>query len=185
MTAEMRSILEQIKRDTGESMISQCVYFSPTAITHVKRILETGGTILADTDLLASGIDTQLLGSHGASVKCFIDDPQVLALAEHRRITRAEIAVDYGLTLEGLKLFVIGSAPSSVNRILLRRAHEPLTDVCVLAAPTGFASVVQLKERLVESDLASIVVRGKKGGIPITVAIINAILREINGIGKA
>ena len=54
-----------------------------------------------------------------------------------------------------------------------------MSDVCVLAASTGFASVVQLKERLMDSDLMSIVVRGKKGGIPATVSIMNAILREI------
>ena len=30
-----------------------------------------------------------------------------------------------------------------------------------------------------DSDLTSIVVRGKKGGIPATISIVNAILREI------
>ena len=54
-----------------------------------------------------------------------------------------------------------------------------MSDVCVLAAPTGFASVVQLKERLMDSDLTSIVIRGKKGGVPATVSLMNAILREI------
>ena len=49
----------------------------------------------------------------------------------------------------------------------------------MLAAPTGFASVVQMKERLMDSDLTSIVVRGKKGGVPATVTLMNAILREI------
>lgn len=51
----------------------------------------------------------------------------------------------------------------------------------MLAAPSGFASAVQLKERLLDSDLASIIARGKKGGIPATVTLVNAILREING----
>jgi exodeoxyribonuclease V alpha subunit len=50
---------------------------------------------------------------------------------------------------------------------------------CVLAAPTGFASVVQMKERLMDSDLTSIIVRGKKGGVQATAALVNAILREI------
>ena len=74
---------------------------------------------------------------------------------------------------------VVGSAPAAINRMIIRRQHEPMSDVCVLAAPTGFASVVQLKERLLDSDLTSIIVRGKKGGIPATVAIVNAILQEI------
>ena len=120
-----------------------------------------------------------LLGNKGAKVVCFIDDPQVMAWAEQRRITRAEIAVDYGLAVNGPKLMVVGSAPAAINRMIRRRQSEPMSDVCVLAASTGFASVVQLKERLIDSDLTSIVVRGKKGGIPVTITILNAILREI------
>lgn len=179
MTQEMASILAQIERETNDPSLSQSIYFSPTAITHIKRLIEMGGTIVTDTTLVESGIDVNLLGNKGAKVACFIDDPQVMSLAEQRRITRAEIAVDYGLALTGPKLMVVGSAPAAINRMIRRRQHEPMSDVCVLAASTGFASVVQLKEKLMDSDLTSIVVRGKKGGIPLTITMINCILREI------
>lgn len=180
MTQEMAAILAEIERDTNDTTLSQSIYFSPTAITHIKRLIEMGGTIITDTTLVGNGIDSSLLGSKGAKVACFIDDPQVISLAEQRRITRAEIAVDYGLAIPGPKLMVVGSAPAAINRMIRRRQHEPMSDVCVLAASTGFASVVQLKEKLIDSDLTSIVVRGKKGGIPVTITILNAILREVS-----
>ena len=132
-----------------------------------------------DTTLVAGDIDASLLGENGAKIICFIDDPQVVQLAEQRRVTRAEVAVDMGLAVEGPKLMVVGSAPAALNRMIYRRQHEPMSDVCVLAAPTGFASVIQLKERLMDSDLNSIIIRGKKGGIPATTTLMNAILREI------
>jgi len=179
MTQEMSSILAEIERETNDSSLSQSIYFSPTALTHIKRLIDMGGTIITDTTLVENGIDSSLLGSKGAKIACFIDDPQVISLAEQHRITRAEVAVDYGLAISGPKLMVVGSAPAAINRMIRRRQHEPMSDVCVLAASTGFASVVQLKERLIDSDLTSIVVRGKKGGIPVTITIINAILREI------
>ena len=179
MTQEMASILAEIERETDDPTLSQSIYFSPTAITHIKRLIEMGGTIITDTTLVESGIEPALLGTHGATIACFIDDPQVISLATQRRITRAEIAVDYGLALNGPKLMVVGSAPAAINRMIHRRQREPMSDVCVLAASTGFASVVQLKERLIDSDLTSIVVRGKKGGVPVTITILNAILREI------
>lgn len=184
MTQEMASILAEIERETNDSTLSQSIYFSPTAITHIKRLIEMGGTIITDTTLVGNGIDAGLLGNKGAKVACFIDEPQVITLAEQRRITRAEIAVDYGLAIPGPKLMVVGSAPAAINRMIRRRQHEPMSDVCVLAASTGFASVVQLKEKLIDSDLTSIVVRGKKGGIPITITILNAILREISKNAK-
>lgn len=179
MTQEMASILTEIERETNDSLLSQSIYFSPTALTHIKRLIDMGGTIITDTTLVQNGIDSALMGSKGAKVACFIDEPQVITLAEQRRITRAEIAVDYGLAIPGPKLMVVGSAPAAINRMIRRRQHEPMSDVCVLAASTGFASVVQLKEKLIDSDLMSIVVRGKKGGIPVTITILNAILREI------
>lgn len=178
MTPEMEGILRAVETETHDPSLSKNVYFGPTALTHVKRLLETGGTIITDTTLIANDIDAGLLGDKGATIQCFIDDPQVVSLAVQRRVTRAEVAVDVGLALPGPKLMVVGSAPAAINRILNRRQHEPMSDVCVLAAPSGFASVLQLKERLVESDLTSIVVRGKKGGVPVTVALLNAILRE-------
>ena len=179
MTQEMASILAEIERETNDASLSQSIYFSPTALTHIKRLIEMGGTIITDTTLVQNGIDASLMGNKGAKVACFIDEPQVISLAEQRRITRAEIAVDYGLAMPGPKLMVVGSAPAAINRMIRRRQHEPMSDVCVLAASTGFASVVQLKEKLIDSDLTSIVVRGKKGGIPVTITILNAILREI------
>lgn len=179
MNQEMNSILSEVERETNDYSLMQSIYFGPTALTHIKRLIEMGGSIITDTTLVANDIDTSLLGHNGAKVLCFIDDPQVVQLAEQRRVTRAEVAVDYGLAVPGPKLMVVGSAPAAINRMIIRRQHEPMSDVCVLAASAGFASAVQIKERLMDSDLTSIVVRGKKGGIPATISIVNAILREI------
>ena len=174
------NILRAVEAELKDPSLAQSIYFGPTALTHIKRVLETGGTLIADTTLVASNIDASLLGNAGAKLVSFIDDPQVVALAELRHVTRAEVAVDCGLAVEGPKLMVVGSAPAAINRMINRRQHEPMSDVCVLAAPTGFASVIQLKERLIDSDLNAIVVRGKKGGISTTAALLNAILREIS-----
>ena len=173
------NIISAVEEETKDHSLTQSLYFGPTALTHIKRLIDMGGSIITDTTLVANDIDVSLMGTKGARVLCFIDDPQVVSLAEQRRATRASVAVDVGLAVPGPKLMVVGSAPAAISRILTRRQHEPMSDVCVLAAPTGFASVIQLKERLMDCDLTSIVVRGKKGGISATVSILNAILREI------
>lgn len=176
---DVEQIIANVEKETGDKVLAQSIQFGPTSLTHIKMLVGVGGTILTDTMLVTSDIDMSLLEGTDAKVRCFIDDPQVMQLAEIRHTTRAEIAVDIGLAIPGPKLVVISSAPAALNRVLLRRQHEPLSDVCVLAAPSGFASVVQLKERLRESDMASIVVRGKKGGTTATAVILNNILRQI------
>lgn len=179
MTQEMTSILGRIKAETGDETLASGIFLSPTAITHIRRIIEQGGTIVTDTTLVAEGIDKRLMESKGVKVLCFIDDPQIRQVAEHKGITRAEVAVDNGLAIDGLKLMVVGSAPAALGRIIARRRNEPMSDVCVLAATTGFASAVQIKERLIESSMACIVARGKQGGVQATIAILNAVIGYI------
>ena len=179
ISAEVSEIIAQIEKDTADPQLAQSLQFSPTALTHIKRLVAAGGTILVDTQLITADIDYSTLEGTNTRVRCFIDDPEVLQLAEIRHTTRAEIAVDIGLAIPGPKLLVVGSAPAALNRVLIRRQHEPLSEVCVLAAPSGFANVVQLKEKLRDSDMAYIVARGKKGSTVVTAGILNAILRAI------
>lgn len=172
-------IVGKIEEETGDSQLAKSINISPTALTHIKRTIAAGGTIVVDTQLMEADLDISALEGTKAQIRCFIDEPEVIKLAEIRRTTRAEIAVDIALSMPGPKLMVVGSAPAALNRILIRRKSEPLSDVCVLAAPAGFATVVQLKEKLRESDMAYIVARGKQGGISQTTKILNTILKVI------
>ncbi len=178
VTSEMTSIMQYVEREIDDPVLVQSLHFSPTALTLVRRVMMSGGSIITDTTLALGDVDAEMARKLGVQLYCFIDDPRIVAIAEQKRITRAEIALDYALTLSGMKLLVVGSAPMALSRLLQRRQLEPLNDVVVLATPTGFASVVQLKERVWESDLASIVIRGKKGGAAASVAVLNALMAE-------
>lgn len=178
MTSEMTAVMNHVADEIADPSIASSLHFSPTALTLVRHVMMTGGTIVTDTALAMADLDRDLLERLNLNVQCFIDDPRILELAAQKRITRAEVALDYALSLPGLKLIAVGSAPAALNRLLQRAQVETLNEVVVIAAPTGFASVVQLKERIWDSDLASIVVRGKKGGASVVVAILNALMME-------
>ena len=104
MNPNITSILKKVEEETKDPVLSQSVYFGPTAMTHIRRLIEMGGTIITDTVLLANDIDTGLLGDNGTQILCFIDDPQVVYLAKQRHVTRAEVAVDYILLSPGAYL---------------------------------------------------------------------------------
>lgn len=177
-TSDMLAVMDRVRQDMEDETLVQSMHFSSTAMTIIRRVMMSGGTIVTDTELTRSGLDDQLLNRLGIKAECFIDDPQVVAFAEQKCITRAEVAADYAMSLQGPKLIAVGSAPMALNKIIKRRQSGPLQDVAVVAAPTGFASVVQLKERIWEMDVPSIVVRGRKGGAAATVAILNALMAE-------
>ena len=162
--------------------MAQSIYFSPTALTHIKRLIEMGGSIITDTTLVANDISAELLGSKGAKVLCFIDDPQVVMLAEQRRVTRAEVAVDYGLAVPGLKLMVVGQRA---------RGHQPADPAAHARADVGRVRAGRA-QRLRQRRTAQGAAAGqrpwprsspaaRRAAYPATVTLVNAILREISG----
>lgn len=178
LTSEMQQVLARVEKATADPALAQSIHFSPTAMTFIRRLVMSGGTIITDTMLSLTSADARLLQSLGLQITCFIDDPTVIAAAEKKRVTRAEIAVDHALTVPGLKLFLVGSAPMALSKLLLRNQLLPLHDVGILATPTGYASVVQLKERAWESNLPVVVTRGHMGGVQAALAILHALLTE-------
>ena len=90
-------------------------------------------------------------------------------------------------------IFGIGGVGSWVAEGLVRSGvvHLTLVDSDVveesninrqlpaLHSTVGRSKCSVLKERLLDSDLTSIIARGKKGGVGVTAVIVNAILREI------
>jgi precorrin-8X/cobalt-precorrin-8 methylmutase len=54
--------------------------------------------------------------------------------------------------------------------------EENVKPALVVGVPVGFVSAAESKEAILESSVPSIVARGRKGGSPIAVAILHALL---------
>lgn len=176
---ETESVVSKVLTRTQDEALAQSLQFSPTVISNIRRLITSGGTIIPDTSILTQSLDITALNNSDVQVKCFIDDPEVLLRAASKGTTRAEVALDVGLTQPGNKLFIIGSAPAALSRLLAHRQCEPLVDVSILCTITGYAPSVQLKERLRESDMAYIVTRGKSGGTLAAQAVFDSIVETI------
>ncbi len=175
-TEEVLNIVSKVENETGDPGIRQSLHFSTGVINRIERQMNLGCTIVADSKLVLTGIDREKCASMPVRVECFMDDPMVVSFANQKRTTRAEIAVEQALALPGPKLIVVGSAPMALNRLLQLHAQAPLREVCIIAAANGFANIVELKERIWESGLPCIVVRGRKGGAASAISITNALI---------
>lgn len=178
VTSEMASIMRNVEQELGDAALVQSLHFSPTALAGVRRVMMSQGHIITDTRFALNDVNAEMARKLRVQLHCFIDEPRIVSLAQEKRITRAEVALDHALSLGGMKLLVVGSAPMALDRLLRRRQVEPIGDLIVLAMPTGFASVIQLKERLWESDIPCIVARGKKGGTAAAATTLNALMIE-------
>lgn len=177
-TEDVLNLIAKVEAETGDAGIRQSIHFSTGVISRIERQLSLGCSIIADSKLVYSGIRQELCASLPVRVECFMDDPLVVNFATQKRTTRAEIAVERALSLSGPKLLVVGSAPMALNRLLQLHSQSPLREVCIIAAANGFANIVELKERIWESGLPCIVIRGRKGGANAAIAITNALISE-------
>jgi len=176
---DVNSVISQIEAAVEETNIKECIHFSTGVLNRIEYHLKRGCSLVADTRLILGGLNAELCAKLSVSLKCFLDNPHVIKQAQHKHVTRAEIAVDIALALPGPKIMIVGSAPMALRRILGIHAATPLVETTVIAAVNGFANIVEVKERVWESGLPCIVVRGRNGGVKTAIAMTNVLLNHV------
>ncbi|MDZ4133896.1 MAG: precorrin-8X methylmutase, partial [Dethiobacteria bacterium] len=74
-------------------------------------------------------------------------------------------------------IYTIGNAPTALYELLQLIEEGRVQPALVVGVPVGFVEAEESKEALLQSDVPHIVIRGRKGGSTVAVAIINAILK--------
>ena len=149
------------------------------AIDEGIRALTSGCPVLVDVRMIQVGLNEQRLKSYGSSVHCFISDEDVIADAKANNSTRAieSMRKAHRLGLLNGAVIAIGNAPTALLEIVRLVREEGAKPALVIGVPVGFVSAAESKEALLEArEVPSIVARGRKGGSPIAVAIIHALL---------
>ena len=154
--------------------------FSDGAVSAAKDLIRSGADIVTDTNMALTGINKKRLAGYGGSVRCYMADEDVAAEAKERGITRASVSMERAAAdsmASGRKtIFAIGNAPTAL--ITLRELYDEgrFTPDFVIGVPVGFVNVVEAKELILETDIAYIINRGRKGGSNVAAAIVNALL---------
>jgi precorrin-8X/cobalt-precorrin-8 methylmutase len=111
-------------------------------------------------------------------VHCFISDDDVITTAKANNSTRAIEAMRkaqrLGLLAGGI--VAVGNAPTALLEVARMVREEGLLPALVIGVPVGFVSAAESKEAALAMPAPHIVVRGRKGGSPIAVAVIHALL---------
>jgi precorrin-8X/cobalt-precorrin-8 methylmutase len=135
--------------------------------------------LISDTQMIVSGLNKPLLKTFDLEAGCFVAQPSIKEYAQEHEMTRSMAAVDYGLTLPGKKLFIIGNAPTALYRILEKYENHKEEIVGVIGVPVGFVGAQESKQALWESAIPCIVTHGRKGGSTVAVAILHALLKQV------
>jgi precorrin-8X/cobalt-precorrin-8 methylmutase len=164
---------------SGMVDVADDIVFTSGFSAAASAALRAGAPIFCDTQMVAHGITRARLPANNAVI-CTLSDPRVPALAAKLRTTRTAAAVELWREQLAGSVVVIGNAPTALFH-LLEILREP--DVTPLAAvigiPVGFVGAAESKDALVESQLPSVIVRGRRGGSAMAAAALNAVASEI------
>ncbi|WP_019631917.1 precorrin-8X methylmutase [Actinomadura atramentaria] len=150
---------------------------APGAVAAARAALLAGRPVLCDATMVAAGITRRRLPA-GNEVVCTLGDPRVPEIAARDGLTRSAAAVELWRDRLDGAVVAIGNAPTALFRLLELVAAGAPRPAAVLGVPVGFIGAAESKDALAESDLAHLVVRGRRGGSAMAAAAVNALASE-------
>lgn len=177
LTEEEIKVYSRVIHASGDPEYAPIIKIHPEAIAAIQGAIKAGKNIYTDVEMVRTGINKKRLAKFGGSVVCKIAAPEIAALAKAQGITRSMAAMQsFALELQGAVL-AIGNAPTALFEVLRIMKETGLRPAAIVGVPVGFVGAAESKEALIEaSPVPYITVRGNKGGSPIAVSIVNAIL---------
>ncbi len=137
--------------------------------------------------MLRAGVRRDLAEPLGVSTLCGLNDPEAIALATERGLTRtaAGLRRAAGLVRDHPAIVAVGNAPTALDEALRMIREGDWKPACIVGIPVGFVGVEESKKRLIEGrEIPYITSLGRKGGTAVTAAVVNALL-ELAGAGGA
>ncbi|WP_309411657.1 precorrin-8X methylmutase [Desulfobulbus sp.] len=161
---------------TGDFAFAENFRFHPQAIAAGLAAIRAGKNILVDVTMAASGISSGLLARFGGRVLCRAAEPETAALAQTDGTTRSDAAVARSVD-DCIGIVAVGNAPTALLKTMELIDRGLFTPDLVIGVPVGFVNAAESKELLAGKPYPHITALGRKGGTPVAVAVVNALLR--------
>lgn len=166
----LHPIVKRVIHATADFSFLGTLTFTPDALEAGLRAIRAGKNIVSDVEMVRAGINSRILNSWGGEAICKVG--QVKAVEGK---TRSEIAMDEAID-ENTGIVVIGNAPTALYRVIERIKEGKIKPDLVVGVPVGFVRAVESKAELAVQDFPYITNAGRRGGTPVAVSIVNAIL---------
>lgn len=170
-------IYSRIIHAAGDVEYAPIIKISATAIESAKAAILRGANIFTDVEMVRTGINKRTLKKFGGEVFCKVADDEIKEIALREKITRSMAAMrNFGENLNGA-VVAIGNAPTALFEVLRLVNEENILPAVIIGVPVGFVGAADSKAELIaQAKVPYISVEGTKGGSPIAVAAVNAIL---------
>jgi len=178
-TGQQAKTIKRVIHATAQLDTGELVKFSDDAINKAKSLIKDGADIITDVNMLKAGINDRELSKFGGKVKCFISDDQIRKEAKKTGLTRSIMSMRKAVNLGNKKIFAIGNAPTALFELIRMREEENKKIDFIVGTPVGFVGAKESKDKLMETDIPHISLKGKRGGSAVAASIINSIIYMI------
>ncbi len=183
-------IVQRVIHATADFDFKNTLTFHPDAVEQGLAAIKTGKDILTDVEMVRTGINKKWLSRWGGKVVCELQGPGVRGQGSgEQKRTRAEIGIEKALRKnKNIGIIAIGNAPTALIRTVELLSNSELRtlnpELLVIGVPVGFVKAVESKALLAVQQFPFITALGRKGGTPVAVAIVNALLKMAKGGDK-
>ncbi len=183
---EQWQVVRRVIHATADFEFKDLMRFHPNAIQAGVAALRIGCPIVVDVKMISAGLNEDRLAAYGCETHCFISDSDVIEEARRKNSTRAIEAMGKARRLGLLDgaIVAVGNAPTALIETARMVEEEGAKPALLIGVPVGFVSAAESKEAALRQRAPYIVARGRKGGSPIAVAIIHALLLLSSAAGK-
>ncbi len=171
-------VVRRVIHASADFEFKSSMRFHPEAIAAGIRAVRAACPIVVDVKMISAGLNEDRLAAYGCRIVSHISDADVIADAQAANSTRAIEAMRKAHRLGELEgaIVAIGNAPTALLETVRLVTEEGARPALVIGVPVGFISAAESKEAALALAAPYVVARGRKGGSPIAVAIIHALL---------
>lgn len=179
-------VARRLIHTTGDPAILPLLRFAHDPVAAGLTALRAGAPLFCDATMIRSGISLPRLQRANPTytpghIVSHIADPDVVEQARKTGHTRAFCAAEKALPHLPGAIVLIGNAPLALARICRAILEDGLRPALLIAMPVGFVNVVESKALLDFCPVPYITVEGRRGGSPLAVAALHAILEGVDG----
>jgi precorrin-8X/cobalt-precorrin-8 methylmutase len=169
------AVVKRVIHATADFDYKETLRFSPVAPWAGVRALKEGRNIVTDVRMVEAGIRS---GGFPGRVFCFSSDRDVAREARKAGVTKTAFSMRKGARFMEGGIAVVGNAPTALREVLRLINEGEARPALVVGVPVGFVGAEESKVELMRSGCEFITCVGKKGGTPVAVSIVNALVIE-------
>jgi precorrin-8X/cobalt-precorrin-8 methylmutase len=170
-------VIERVVHATADPEFAKLLIISEKAVEAGVAAIKAGAKIVTDVKMVKAGINEARVKRFGAKILTYISDERAVELANDESLTRSAAAMRLAVKdgLDGA-IVLIGNAPTAAFEMATAVRQGLAKPALIVAVPVGYVDAAESKETVSSLSTPFVIVKGRKGGSSIAVAVFNALL---------